>query len=555
MVKVESSIRKYALQNAILHNGKADINSVTGKIMAEFPEYRIKPKEIIPLIKEIVREINQLSFDSQKEHLNRIAPELLRKEKKEKEIVLPELPEAGRKIVMRLAPFPSGPLHIGNARMVILNDEYVKKYGGELILFFDDTIGSEEKIPIPEAYDMIKESLDWLGVDYHKIYYKSDRLTIFYEWAEKLINLGHAYVCECDAETLKSNREKSIECTHRKQSVETNLEKWRKMLSAFYKEGDAILRIKSDMKHKNPAFRDRVLFRISDRKHPRVNKKYRVWPLLEFSWAIDDYLLGVTHILRGKDLLIEDEMESYIWQLLGLKGAQFVHYGMIRVAEAKLSKSKSRAEVEKGLFSGWDDPRTWSLGSLRKRGIQPQTLRNFILSFGISLTDIEVPAENLYSENRKIIDPIANRYFFVPNPVRIEIQNLLPEIKTAKVPNHPDFKERGERILSVSSEVFIAQNDFETYRGKEIRLKDFCNIVLDKKATFTSKENKEIPKIQWVVEHLNVKVIMPDGTTISGYGEPSLKNTKADEIVQFERFGFVRIDSIGDEITAYFAHK
>lgn len=598
---MQDIIKKYALQNAILHNGKADEKAVISKVLAELPELRQRAKEIIPLVKQIVSEINFLTEEQQKNELEKIAPELLIKEKKEKKFVLPELKNAEKGVVMRLAPYPSGPLHIGNARMVILNDEYVKKYNGKLFLVYDDTIGSEEKIPVIDAYNLIKDDLNWLGVKVHEIFYKSNRMEIFYEWAEKIIEKEQAYVCECNAEKLRENRERGEECIHRNASKETTLEKWKKILNGGYKEGQAVLRLKTNMQHKNPAFRDRVLFRIVEREHPLVKDKYRVYPLLEFSWAVDDYLLGITHILRGKDLVIEDEMELYIWNLLKLEKREILHYGMLKLAEAKLSKSKSLKEVQSGEFSGWDDPRTWSLQSLRKRGISPIAIRNFILSFGMSLADIEVPAENLYAENKKIIDGIAKRFFFVANPIKIIIENL-PEIKEVEIPNHPK-NDLGKRKIKTAKEVFISKEDYEKFKGKEIRLKDFCNVILEndleisnekiaektgvhglkfeknkelnelknsnpkqkneiqskevevKKAIFTSLLNKEIPKIQWTCEKFEVNVVMPNGEVIKGFGEENLRNVREDCVVQFERFGFVRIDKVENELIAYFGHK
>lgn len=553
MEELRALLMKYALQNAIFYKGKANPGAVIGKVMAAEPELRKRAKEVSSLLKEIVEEVNSMALEEQKKMLEEMAPELLEKKKKERSKELPELKGAENGVVMRMAPYPSGPLHIGNARMAILNDEYVKRYGGKLYLVYDDTIGSSEKIPDMEAYDLIADGLKWLGVEYHGVFYKSDRLEIFYEWAEKLIKLGGAYVCECSAEELRKNREKGIECVHRRQSIEENMEKWKKMLNGGYNEGEAVLRVKTDMKHPNPAFRDRVLFRISKREHPRVGKKYHVWPLLEFSWAVDDHLLRITHVLRGKDLVMEDLMEEYLWKLFGIKGPEFIHYGMLRIKEAKLSKSKFSAEVKSGKFSGWDDPRTWSLQSLRRRGIRPEAIRSFILSFGLSQSDIEVPAENLYAENRKLIDATTQRRMFVPDPVKIKIKGM-PEIVEVELANHPK-EDLGKRRVKVNDEIYIAREDFERLRGKEIRLKDLFNIVLDEESEFTSMPNKDIPRIQWVSDPVEVEVIMVDGNVVKGYGERSLTEMKVGDMVQFERFGFVRIDSMeGEKIRAYYGH-
>ena len=553
MDDLRALLTKYALQNAIFYKGKANPGAVMGKVMAAEPELKRRAKEVSALLREIVAEINEIGLEEQKKRLGELAPELMERRKRERNTELPGLDNAENGVVMRMAPYPSGPLHIGNARMAILNHEYVERYGGKLYLVYDDTIGSSEKLPDLEAYELIADGLKWLGVDYSGVFYKSDRLEIFYEWAERLIKLGGAYVCECSAQELRKNREKGMECEHRHQSVEENLEKWKKMLGGDYGEGEAILRIKTDMKHPNPAFRDRVLFRISKRVHPRVGNKYHVWPLLEFSWAVDDHLLGITHVLRGKDLVMEDRMERYLWNLFGIDGPEFIHYGMLRIKEAKLSKSKSSKEVKGGLFSGWDDPRTWSLQSLRRRGIRPEAVRSFILSFGLSQSDIEVPAENLYAENRKLLDAKTQRRMFVPDPVKIKIKSM-PEMEEVELANHPR-EDLGKRRIRVRDEIYISAEDFGKLKGSEVRLKDMFNIILEEEAEFTSLPNKNIPRIQWVSEPIDVEAVMVDGSVKKGYGERSLLDFKPDDMVQFERFGFVRIDAVeNDTIKAYYSH-
>ena len=552
------SARKFALQNAVLHGGKADAKAVLGHLLAEDAGLRSQAREATAQVERVVAEVNRLSPEAQRAELASIAPELLEKPTPStgpKE--LPPLPKAVEgQVVLRLAPYPSGPLHIGNARAFVLNDAYAKKYRGRLLLVFDDTIGSEDKPILPEAYDQVKEGLDWAGVEYREVLYKSDRIPLHYEWAEKLLATGEAYVCECDSETLRKNREAKHACVHRTQDVDETIAMWKAMLAGEYAEGEAVVRLKTDMADPNPAFRDRVLFRIAERDHPRVGDRYRVWPMLEFSWAVDDSLLGVTHVLRGKDLVMEDQMETRIWDILGIRRRpEFVHFGILRFKDLELSKSRYRKEIAAGHLTGIDDPRTWSLQSLRRRGIRPAALREFVLSFGLSLNDIEVPAETLYSENRKLIDKDANRYFFVPDPVAVEIAGL-PPIEHAKAPLHPDFPGRGHREIPAGPKVHVAKEDFEKFRGKEVRLKDFCNIILDHRARFVSMENKDIPKIQWVTHGINVHLVLPDGSESRGLGEPLVASLKVDDVVQFERVGFARIDHVSKaEVRAFFAHR
>src|SRR5436309_1578835 len=374
--------------------------------------------------------------------------------------------------------------------------------------------------------------------------------------APELLATGEAYVCECDAETLRKNREAMRACVHRIQDVDETIAMWKAMLAGEYGEGEAVVRLKTDMAHPNPAFRDRVLFRVAVREHPRVGTRYRVWPMLEFSWAVDDAVLGVTHVLRGKDLVMEDLMETRIWDILQVeRRPRFVHFGILRFKDLELSKSRYRREIAAGRLTGIDDPRTWSLQSLRRRGIRPAALREFVLSFGLSLNDIEVPAETLYAENRKMIDKDANRYFFVPDPVVVEIAGL-PPIERVKAPLHPDFPGRGVREIPVGPKVEVARDDFTKFRGQEVRLKDFCNVVLDHRARFVSLENKEIPKIQWVTHGLQTHLVMPDGAVSRGLSEPLVGSLKVDDVVQFERVGFARIDHVSKaEVRAYFAHR
>ena len=552
------SARKYALQNAILHGGKAEAKAVLGKLLAEDPSLRSRAREASAHVETVVAEVNRLDVESQRAELASLAPDLLEKPKSEagpKELASLAGAVEGQ-VVLRLAPYPSGPLHIGNARAFVTNDAYAKKYRGKLLLVFDDTIGSEEKPILPEAYDQVKEGLDWAGVEYHDVLYKSDRIPLHYEWAERLLGTGEAYVCECDADTLRKNREAKRACVHRTQHADETIAMWKAMLSGEYGEGEAVVRLKTDMAHPNPAFRDRVLFRIAEREHPRVGTRYRVWPLLEFSWAVDDHVLGVTHVLRGKDLVMEDLMETRIWDILGVdRRPHFVHFGILRFKDIELSKSRYRREIAAGRLAGIDDPRTWSLQSLRRRGIRPAALRNFVLSFGLSLTDIEVPAETLYAENRKIIDKDANRYFFVPEPLAIEIEGL-PPVNSVKAPLHPDFPGRGEREIPVGPKVHLAREDFEEFRGREVRLKDFCNVHLEKKARFLSLENRDIPRIQWVTHGVSTHLVLPDGSESRGLSEPLVASLKVNEVVQFERVGFARIDHVSKaEVRAYFAHR
>ena len=309
------------------------------------------------------------------------------------------------------------------------------------------------------------------------------------------------------------------------------------------------------MNHPNPAFRDRVLFKISERKHPLVGNKYRIWPTLEMSWAIDDHLLGITHIIRGNDLMIETDMEKYIWDIFGWKHPETIHAGLVRIEgiENKISKSKAQKEVKSGEFIGWDDPRTWSIQSLRRRGIGVKAIRQFVEEIGLNKQDISIPIDVLYSINRKIIDQTANRYSFVKNPVELKVLKK-PDTKKIEVPIHPDRAETREIKIG---RIFISDDDFKKFKNKEIRLLHLYNVLLGKKIEFTSEENKEIPKINWVSDEVKTRIFMPDGKWVEGLAEREIENLEDGDIIQFERFGFCRFDRVGKDASYefWFAHK
>ncbi len=572
------------LKNAVEFGGIPNKKAVMGRLMAEKKDLRSQTHIIIPILDKIIEEITNLSLEEQTKKLLYLDPNALEKKgTKEEKKELPSLPNIDKykKVVMRLAPYPSGALHIGNARMIVLNDEYVKKHNGELILFYDDTIGSPKslrdspkaKYVLPEAYDLIKEGLEWLGVKYSKILYKSDRLEIFYDYCEKLIKDHIAYVCFCSANDFREKyKKKKVECPHRNQSIEKNLEEWKAMLNKKYHEGEAVVRLKTGMDQKDPALRDQIIMRISEAKHPRVGNKYIIWPMLEYSWAIDDYLIGASHILRGIDLVKEGIIEVFIWDHFGWKKAELLYYGRLNFADMKLSKTESRNNIQKGKYQGWDDPRTWSLQSLKKRGIKPQALRESLLDLGMSQSGITFSVNWLYSKNQDIIDEISERYFYVEDPISIIINDVPSEEYVAEPLLLPTNPERGKRkikciVRNKKLSVYIALSDAKDIQENQIiRLKDLINIQIRSKdlnkkivrASFHSKELKrDFSIIHWVPkeEYIKVSIIKSDGSLSQGFGELNLLKIPMNNTIQFERFGFVNpIELKGDCLFCYFTH-
>ncbi len=559
-------IKKYALKNAYEHEGEAQVKPVMNKVLGEKPELKEDMSKLGREVNEVVEEVNQMPKKKQERKLIEMYPEALEQEEEEEEI--PELPGDTSEVVMRFAPYPSGPLHIGHARQAVLNNEYAKeKNDGKFYLVIDDTIGSEEKNVDPEAYEMIKEDMKWLGLDYDEVHLKSERLEKYYKWAKKLIDRDKAYVCNCSAEELRKNREEGEECSHRTRSVSENKEEFQKMLEHEYTEGEAVLRIKTDMEHKDPAFRDRVIMRISEREHPKTGSEYHVWPLLDFSWAVDDHLLGMTHILRGKDLLMETKMEKYIWDCLDIdhSDVEFIHTGRLNLEGQKISTSTSKKKIKQGEYHGWEDPRTWSIRSLRKRGITPEGIRNFIINNGVSESSSTVPLNSLYSENRKVIDSETRRFFFVPTPVELKVKGT-PELDV-DVPMHPQ-EDLGKKEYSFGSgeETFLVpREDFkEKEEGDKVRLKGAFSIKIKEntgdyiESRFNTTELQEdvTDVVQWVTEDsFPVSVTLPNADIEKGQGEKHLEKTHENEVIQFERYGFVKINKKNKEIKTSFAHR
>ncbi|MBI5871722.1 glutamate--tRNA ligase [archaeon] len=546
----EKVILKHALANALKYNGKANLGAVIGRVLAEKPGLKEDIKLLQSACRSILDEVNAIGLEGQKKRLLELFGDIKEKEKPKQKL---EMPNAiAGKVVLRIAPFPSGPLHIGNLKTCIINDQVARNYKGKLLLVIDDTIGSEEKQIIPEAYKLIPAGLNLIGIKAARVIFKSDRLGIYYKHAEELIKKDAAYICVCAKEKLHEYREKGLVCDCRANTAGKNLSEWKKMFSE-YNDGEACLRLKTSIEHPNPAFRDRVLFRICSRQHPRTKKKYRVWPLLEFSWAIDDYLLGITHIIRGKELMMESEMERFIWDVFGWKHAEIIHIGLLQIEGIKLSKSKSAKEVLAGKYFGWDDPRTWSVQSLIRRGFLPEALREFCLGFGLNQNEACVSVENLYAINRKMLDKKARRYFFIYEGKKIGIAGF--KLKKAYAPLHPDFPKYGKRAFNLKSNKFLVQDKIE--KGKIYRLMHLFNFKNRKFISYEHEPRLKAKLIHWLPAegNMHAEILMPDGSVKRGFVEKDAKKIKIGDVVQFERFGFARLDSkTKDCLHFWFAH-
>ena len=294
--------------------------------------------------------------------------------------------------------------------------------------------------------------------------------------------------------------------------------------------------------------------------------------MLEYSWAIDDYLIGATHILRGIDLVKEGIIEEFIWDHFGWKKAELLYYGRLNFADMKLSKTESRNNIQSGKYEGWEDPRTWSLQSLEKRGIKPDALRSALLDLGMSMSGITFSVNWLYAKNKELVDELSDRYFYVENPVLVEIVEVPFEEYIAEPFLLPSVPEKGKRMIkgivkNKQLNMLIAHSDAEKLQaGQILRLKDLINIQILSvdikqkkiKSYYHSLElNREYSIIQWVPQDDNIKVsiLIPDGSLTTGCGEINLLNIPLNKVIQFERYGFVNPLKIEkNELFCYFTH-
>lgn len=379
---LDKKIRAYALKNAIAYSGKANAGSVISALFNEGLE-KSEVKKVMPLIQKEIKEIEKLSLQEQEKEYEKLHKIISERHGREG---LPELPNAKKgKVIMRFAPSPSGPMHIGHAATACISFLFVREYGGKFYVRIEDT--NPENIYKP-AYKMLEEESKWLFDGIAKVIIQSDRMNKYYSYAKKLIDKKAAYVCTCSQENFKKFADTQKDCPCRKLNVKENEEMWKKMLDKKgFAEGEAVLRFKSDMKHKNPAMRDFPLARINTSEHPRQGKKYRVWPLMNLAVTVDDIELKMTHIIRAKDHRDNAQRQEMMFKVLGKKFPWASFLGRIHFKDLELSSTKFRQGIESGEYSGWDDLKLPTIASLKKQGYKPQAFWKFAERVGLSEND------------------------------------------------------------------------------------------------------------------------------------------------------------------------
>ena len=567
--EIKQCIRKHALKNAF-DFGRADSAKVMSKVLGEFSDQKKNAAEIMTHIKQEVECVNKMSEQQIKTELENYSFDKKIESQKKQTLIENEKNE---KIITRFPPEPSGHLHIGHAKAIFLNYCAAKEQNGAMRLRMDDTNPQKAK---QEFVEGIIENLKWLGIEWiGEITYSSDYMQEFYEYAYDLIMHSKAYVCTCPQQQIKEGREKMVRCDCAARLAEENASEFKKMIEGDYKSSEAILRYKADMKAINTVMRDPTLFRIVEHEHYRTKSKYKCWPNYDFVAPILDSIEGVTHAMRSKEYELRDELYFSILEDLNLRKPNLVSFSRLAIKGAPVSKRLITPLIEQKKVEGYDDIRLPTLMALRRRGIQPQAIKEFVLGFGLSKVESEPNWDKLLSQNRKLIDPYTQRRFFVPFGARVDINNV--QTQRLEVKNHPTNQQLGVREIIASSPAYISPLDADEIQiGEIFRLKDWCNVKLVQKDEIDTtdlsgnsarmkilkceicKDNEIQPKkkIQWVCDEIKVAVEVSIAHDlyikeefnenslehIWGWGERSINQMQQKDVCQFERFGFVKFD-------------
>jgi glutaminyl-tRNA synthetase len=504
-------------------------------------------------------------------------------------------------VVTRFPPEPNGYLHIGHAKSICLNFGVAKEFGGRCHLRFDDTNPAKEE---QEYIDAIKRDVRWLGFDWGQhLYHASDYFEQIYEWAEHLIGKGLAYVDDQSQEEMRTNRgtltEPGKNSPYRERSTAENLDLFRRMRAGEFQAGTRVLRAKIDMAAGNINLRDPALYRIVHAAHPRTGTKWCIYPAYDFAHGQSDAIEHVTHSICT--LEFEDHRPLYDWFIENLpvpsRPRQY-EFARLNITYMLLSKRILTTLVRDGHVAGWDDPRMPTIAGLRRRGVPPDAIRDFVARVGVAKANSIVDAAMFDFAVREVLNKTASRRMAVLKPLKVVIENY-PEGASEELEavNHPDDPAMGTRKVPFAREIYVERDDFmenppkKFYRlspGKEVRLryayfitcreavKDANGEVVELRCTYdpatkggNAPDGRKVQAtLHWVaaktaqtaeVRLYNPLFTRPDpgagGDFVKDINpqsveilrdcklEPSLANTAKSEGVQFERQGYFCLDA------------
>jgi glutaminyl-tRNA synthetase len=389
-----------------------------------------------------------------------------------------------KSVVTRFPPEPNGYLHIGHAKSIGLNFGIAQEFGGRCHLRFDDTNPVKEE---QEYIDAIEADVRWLGYDWGKhLYHASDYFEQLYEWAELLVRQGKAYVDDQSPDQIRENRgtltEPGRSSPFRDRSVEENLDLFRRMRAGEFPNGARVLRAKIDMASGNINLRDPVLYRILHATHPRTGDTWKIYPSYDYAHGQSDAIEHITHSICT--LEFEDHRPLYDWFIENLPVPSKPHqyeFARLNLTYTILSKRVLTRLVQDGHVAGWDDPRMPTLAGVRRRGVPPEALRDFVKRIGVAKANSTVDIAMLDFSIREALNKTALRRMAVLRPLKVVIENY-PEGTSEEFDavNHPDNESAGSRKITFGREIYIEQDDFmedppkKFFRlspGKEVRLR------------------------------------------------------------------------------------
>jgi glutaminyl-tRNA synthetase len=507
----------------------------------------------------------------------------------------------GGSVHTRFPPEPNGYLHIGHAKSICLNYGLAVKYGGKFNLRYDDTNPTTEE---QEYVDSIRDDVRWLGADWEgREFYASDYFDQLYEWAEKLIRDGKAYVDDLPADKMAQYRgdiKGGKNSPFRDRSVEENLDLFRRMKAGEFPEGQRTLRAKIDMNHPNFHLRDPIMYRIMHAKHHRTGDKWCIYPMYDYAHGESDSIEGITHSICTLEFEVHRPLYDWYLESIGIYHPQQIEFARLNLTYTVLSKRKLIQLVTENHVSGWDDPRMPTISGVRRRGYTPDAMWKFCERIGVSKYNGMIDVSWLEDALREDLNKRAPRVMGVLRPLKVVIENY-PDGQTEEMDavNNPEDASAGTRKVPFSKVLYIEQDDFrespskDFFRlapGREVRLryayfvtcvgveKDASGAVVTVRCTYDpatrggdSPDGRKVKgTIHWVdagstvdaevrlYDHLFVKPNpdeAPEGQTFLANLnpksleilsrcklEPSVAGSAVGKTFQFERLGYFCVD-------------
>lgn len=429
-----------------------------------------------------------------------------------------------KSILTRFPPEPNGYLHLGHAKSLCINFGLAQKYGGKTNLRYDDTNPTKEDT---EYVDAIKEDIKWLGFKWEKELYASDYFDQLYQWAEEMILKGQAYVDDQNQEEISKGRgtvdKPGVNSPYRDRSVEENLRLFREMRDGKYADGEKVLRTKIDMAHPNMMFRDPIMYRIKHASHHRTGDKWCIYPMYDFTHGQSDSIENITHSICTLEFDVHRPLYDWYIQTLGIYPSHQYEFARLNLTYTLMSKRKLLELVQKGLVSGWDDPRMPTLCGVRSRGYTAEALKMFCEKIGVSKRDQLMDIQLLEWCVRQDLNARSNRYMVVQDPIKVTLTNY-PEgqVEWFDCPLNPADPEGASRKVPFTGSLLIERADFmEDAPKKFFRLKPEGEVRL--KYTYIIKCNEVIKDAEGRVTELRCTY---DPSTRPGAGEwRSVKGT------------------------------